>query len=288
MNPSGRDHAGAGAVLEKARGSTPELLREPLREGEAVVWHLCHSGFAVKTARRLFVFDYLPLPPSRTGRPGLAGGLIDPDEIRDQSVLVFASHAHPDHWTPESLAWRERIPDLRYMLSRDIAVPDRRAAAEKGVAAFLGPDETADVGGVRVRTLLSSDAGVAFIVKAGGLTLYHGGDHACWNWDDEAGAAEAYAKSLAAPLTGETVDIAFHVCEPELKAVGWGGTFVFARLVRPRVFVPMHLRGNYAAGAEAAALLAKEFPGMLLWATEGPGDCVIYRREAGSTGGKVR
>jgi hypothetical protein len=32
-------------------------------------------------------------------------------------VTVFASHAHPDHYTPAVLKWAREIRDIHYVLS---------------------------------------------------------------------------------------------------------------------------------------------------------------------------
>ena len=50
------------------------------------VTYIYHSGFLVETANCYYLFDYYlkELPDLDTGKP----------------ILVFASHAHPDHYNP--------------------------------------------------------------------------------------------------------------------------------------------------------------------------------------------
>lgn len=58
-------------------------LDDPLQKGEAVVWYLGHSGWAVKTKNHLLVFDYSERA-APVSEPRLANGYINPSEIQNQ------------------------------------------------------------------------------------------------------------------------------------------------------------------------------------------------------------
>lgn len=78
------------------------LLHAPIRTGEAVVWYLYHSGWAIRTASHLLIFDYAP--SFRGGTPGdLEDGWISPEQIGDLRVVAFISHAPSDHFDPSIL-----------------------------------------------------------------------------------------------------------------------------------------------------------------------------------------
>jgi hypothetical protein len=47
--------------FKKKTGETSKLLQAALQKGEAILWHIYHSGFAVKSARHLLIFDYCPV-----------------------------------------------------------------------------------------------------------------------------------------------------------------------------------------------------------------------------------
>jgi len=74
----------AGAPREK----TPDranLVSDVIPEGEAVVWYLNHSGWAIRTSHHLLVFDYWHrTPPS--DNPCLDNGRIIPEEIAGKNV----------------------------------------------------------------------------------------------------------------------------------------------------------------------------------------------------------
>ena len=111
--------------------------------------------------------------------------MIEPSELRACDVTVFSSHVHADHFAPFVLKWAHEIPGIRYVLSYDI---DAGSTANVTKAY---PNMTYDVGGLKVRTLKSTDEGVAFIVEAEGLKLFHAGDLNWWHWEGEAEAETA-------------------------------------------------------------------------------------------------
>jgi ribonuclease BN (tRNA processing enzyme) len=103
---------------ETGRGSqtqTPrQILSRELKPGQAVIWYLYHSGWAVKTKNDLLIFDYTE-PPARPPNRSLDSGAIDPSEIADENVTVFISHRHSDHYDPIILEWRTAVKRIRYV-----------------------------------------------------------------------------------------------------------------------------------------------------------------------------
>ena len=49
----------------------------------------------------------------------------------------------------------------------------------------LSPEEERRVNGIRVRTLPSTDEGVAFWIEYQGIVIYHAGDLNWWHWEGE-------------------------------------------------------------------------------------------------------
>ena len=81
--------------------------------------YLFHSGFLLETARCILVFDYW----------------MDPADVMSgymntcKHVYVFSSHFHEDHFTKAILKWKNSIPNITYILSKDI-LKRRRAQKE--------------------------------------------------------------------------------------------------------------------------------------------------------------
>jgi ankyrin repeat protein len=210
------------------------LKNKKIKEKEAIVWYLGHSGWAIKTQNHLLIFDYyehpnraLPIDAS------LASGYIDPSEIKDENVTVFVSHHHGDHYDPRIFQWRNEIPSIEYVLGfqpRDL---------EEDYT-YTGPSSEQEIEGMKVYTIRSNDAGVGFLIELDGLTILHPGDHANGNMD----MSGNYTPEIDALATmSEDIDLAFFAilgCSlgtPE--SVQLGVHYAIEHL-EPKVVFPMH------------------------------------------------
>lgn len=209
----------------------------------AEIRYLYHSGFAVKTEHHFFIFDYYLDTPHGCG---LEKGVINPEEIRDLDVVVFASHRHPDHFNPRIFSWRKTVRKIRYVLSDDIRTSED--------VLKVRPGETYDLGDLTVRTLKSTDEGVAFLLVADGLHIYHAGDLNLWHWNgepdgDNAEMARRYREQIDT-LKGEKIDIAFVPVDPRLEEHYLLGLDYFMKTVGANLAVPIHLGDDFSVFGE--------------------------------------
>jgi ankyrin repeat protein/L-ascorbate metabolism protein UlaG (beta-lactamase superfamily) len=209
-----------------------------LPEKEAVLWFLGHSGWAIKTANHLLVFDYFEQRPA-PAHPGLCNGLINPAELSGEDVMVLVSHEHGDHYDPRIWDWREQLPGVTYVLGFVPPQPPQ-GRCEVPPHEYLGPRETRTIDGVTITTIESNDSGVGFWVEVDGLTLLHPGDHANRSRDWST-PYKAEIDWLAAKNTRP--DIAFF----PIAGCGFGdqeavkmGVHYALETLKPRVFFPMH------------------------------------------------
>ncbi|HEY3119212.1 MAG TPA: MBL fold metallo-hydrolase [Vicinamibacteria bacterium] len=208
--------------------------QEPPAADQLLVRYLQHSGWLMQTGRHLLIFDYVGSFPDV---PPLPDGVApDPREFGDRRVLVFVTHSHSDHYSPEVFEWARQRPDIQYVLGWPVEA--------RGVKArTMRPHEDASFDGLRVRTTASTDEGVGFLVTVNGLSIYHAGDHALWS-DDLARAFKAEIRWLQA--LNVPIDLAFfpiatgRTCEPRPSL--WKGVQAAAQQLHPRVLVPMHVR----------------------------------------------
>lgn len=233
---------------------------------EAEIRYLYHSGFSLETAGHFFIFDYYLDTPHGGG---LAQGVIDPRELRDKNVVVFASHSHPDHYSPRIFSWRKTVENIRYVLADEIRTEEE--------AVKVAPGGTADLGDLSVRALESTDLGVAFLVKADGLTVYHAGDLNWWRWNGEPDAdneemGRRYREQIDS-LRGEKIDVAFVPVDPRLEEHALLGLDYFMKTVGADAVVPMH-----AFGDTAYYDFLKTDPTARPWL-----DRVLFYRERGDT-----
>ena len=160
------------------------------------VTFLAHSAFLVEWDRFYTLFDYVydeeytaPLPALDRAKP----------------LLVFASHAHEDHFDGRIFGLLEQYPDTYFYLSHDIRMAERyRERMHISDEAFarctrLRADEvllTSAAGeDLRIRTFKSTDIGCAFLLCGEGKMVYHAGDLNWWHWESE---GKAYCTNMAA------------------------------------------------------------------------------------------
>ena len=215
---------------------------------------LAHSGFLVEWERFYTLFDFWQgqLPPLSPDKP----------------LLVFASHAHEDHFDPRIFSLPEHHPDTLFYLSRDVNLTERRrrklGISDEAFArtTLLRPDElfvtTAAEEELTIRTIKSTDEGCAFLLCAEGSMVYHAGDNNWWHWESE---GKAYCNNMAALYRVSLEKLASAVrdesedrgIEPTLRAA----------------MVPMdpRLEDSFGMGAEAllkAVSVKRLFP-MHMW-----------------------
>lgn len=206
---------------------------------QARITYLDNSGFAVKTRQHFLIFDCWNMQPEQ-GKTGLDGGTIDPAEIAGENVFVFVSHGHGDHYNSGIFKWSRQIENIHYILSDDI-----RGTKE---ALHTRPDERYDLIDIHIRTLRSTDEGVAFLIQTDGLTVYHAGDLNWWHWEGEdpdwnIQMGEDYRLEVG-KLAKEKIDIAFIPVDPRLKADMLRGIEYFMDITDVKMVIPMHYGGD--------------------------------------------
>lgn len=137
------------------------------------ITYIHHSGFLAETNQALLLF-------------GFAGGILPPLDPA-KTLVVFVSHRHEDHFNPDIFTLADSHPHTVYVLSDDIwqnRVPEKHFSRTH----FIDPGRMihlAEGGGILIHTFRSTDEGVAFLVEAGGKTIYHAGDLNDWQWNGE-------------------------------------------------------------------------------------------------------
>ena len=81
------------------------------RRYEMKITYIEHSCFLVETAECYMLFDYY------------CGDVQLPELDPVKPLLLFNSHAHPDHFSKEIFTLHERYPSVLFVLSADIPVP---------------------------------------------------------------------------------------------------------------------------------------------------------------------
>ena len=202
------------------------------------ITYLEHCGFFIELEQFCLLFDYWQ------------GAL--PAPIEGKALLTFSSHAHHDHFTREIFSYGQGWAQAFHILGNDIRLSAKRKAQwqiRPETLHRMGPDMTLSLQGVTIRTLRSTDAGVAFLVEAEGRTIYHAGDLNWWVWEGEPDADnEAMTRAFLnemEKLRSTPIDLAFLTLDGRQQNDMFRGFDYCMRHLRIRQDVPMHSFGDY-------------------------------------------
>ncbi len=272
---------GKAKKIEENFGWSPHL-KEQLDEGEAYVWYLGHCGFAIRTNNNLLIFDYWNqgLNPAV---PTLANGHINPDEIKNQNVYVFATHEHGDHFDSTIFAWDKAIDNCNYIFGlQPENLPQFQDSGYSGPEyQYFAPRENRTIDNLEITTIESNDGGVGFFVKVDGLEIYFAGDHAGWL----PGRQEGFTQEIDF-LTGHITDLDFAFvnvtgCHVQDTIALADGTEYTLEKLKPKLWFPTH-GGNreydYKSFSQKASLI--NLPSKSACA-ENRGDMFYYNKNNG-------
>ena len=193
------------------------------------ITYLDHSGFAVEYKKYVLIFDWYK------------GKL--PEFDSEKEIYVFSSHSHYDHFDRKIFELENIYPNIRYVLSADIT--------EKPVPSkvwFVIADKEYRIGNLKVQTLHSTDAGVAFLVYVDDRIIYHAGDLNWWYWEEEDDETwnepmrQAYQKEIA-KIEGEEIDYAFFPLDSRQGEESVLGINYFMQHTNTKIVFPMHMWG---------------------------------------------
>lgn len=198
------------------------------------VTYLEHSGFAAEYKEYVLIFDWY------------RGSL--PEFDQQKKIYVFASHSHYDHFNKKIFGWSEQYPDVRYILSADIAGKEQSEEQSERTV-YVTANKKYDFDGIKVQTLRSTDEGVAFIVYMEDKVIYHAGDLNWWHWEEESATyndemKQNYQREVD-KLEGRKIDAAFVPVDPRLEDAYFWGIDYFMRKTDTKVVFPMHFWGKY-------------------------------------------
>lgn len=213
------------------------MLHQKLEDGQAHVWYLGHSGWAIKTKSRLLIFDYWEhlssAPPGvKFEKPtdaSLSNGYVIPEEIKDIPLYVFVSHEHSDHFDPAILEWEKSVENITYLFGWvNNNGPDD--------VYFNGKRESMQFEGMTVSTIghaFDRIPEVAYLIKVDGLTIYYAGDHGS-------------SSNPPNPVFVDNIDyLATQIERLDMAFLPtFGGGFYTIEMLRPAVTFPMHDGGR--------------------------------------------
>ena len=205
------------------------------------VTYVYHSCYIVELDKEILVFDYF------------MGKL--PEFNKNKKLYFFASHKHQDHFSMNVFKFAEKYPEIKYILSNDIRISEKYLEQNgyskelKNKIVRVGKHDDKIIDGIKVETLKSNDAGVAFLVNAEDKCIYPEGHVHWWHWEGE---PESYNSSLEFKYTMEIdklkerkIDVAFVPLDSRLNTSFYKGIDYFARITKAELIFPMHMWRKY-------------------------------------------
>lgn len=195
------------------------------------ITYIHHSSFSIELDNCVLLFDYFK------------GEL--PQWDTNKKIYVFSSHGHHDHFSQVVFDLEKDYPKITYILSDDIKV--KQSANIK----FVKPNENLCIDDLQIKTLESTDLGVAFIVKTKDKLFYHAGDLNYWHWEGELTDEEnnnfgvRYLNELN-KIKHLDFDVSFVPLDPRQGAQYNLGFDTFMKNINTRYIIPMHFWMDYS------------------------------------------
>ncbi len=212
------------------------------KENLMKVTYIYHSGFAIELEHCVLLFDYY------------LGEL--PQWDKNKTIYAFVSHKHKDHFSLKIFDLVSRYDNVYFLLGSDVKLSEKYlernhiSSSVKNRITNIGKRKEILLHDLKIKTLRSTDAGVAFIVEAEGKVIYHAGDLNWWHWEGETllynqDMEKKYKKEID-DIKDISFDVAFVPLDPRLeKAYGFGMDYFLENIQVKWVFA-MHMWEEYS------------------------------------------
>lgn len=208
------------------------------------VTFITHSCFSVELERHILLFDYY-------GKGKL------PDWDQNKTLYVLNSHKHADHFNLCIFDLKKRYTKIHVFLGSDIRLSENylqrhHVELDKDIdTTHLGNHvELEYEPEFYIRTLKSTDIGVAFVIRCEDKEIYHAGDLNWWHWEGEdVSFNEAQKKNYQQEITSIAdiyFDVAFVPLDGRLEQGYYlGMEYFLSKVSVDRVF-PMHMWKDFS------------------------------------------
>lgn len=215
------------------------------------ITYLYHSSFAVENEKYILIFDFYKIP-------WIKNNTFTMDEIIDKNktIIVFSSHGHADHFSPEILKWDNGKRKIYYVLSNDINISNKRENYY-----IIKEGDQIKIEDLKIKIFGSSDLGVSFLINnLDNTNIFHAGDLNWWKWNEDTKEDQEIATNLFKKLVNdikislekdnEKIDIAFFPVDPRLEENRFLGSTYFIENFAPKYLFPMHFWDKFAITKE--------------------------------------
>lgn len=199
-----------------------------------------HSCVAVENNSIYCLFDYFP-----------ENTHINISFPKEKEIYIFSSHGHGDHFHPEIFTESflgKSTKTCNYILSEDIQEQMKSNSEGKSIL-WVKPNQSYEINNIKIKTFGSTDKGVSFLINVNNINIFHSGDLNWWHWDkftkDEQELERINYQNEIKKIAEHTIDLAFVPVDPRLGAASYLAGNYFIEKIKPKYFVPIHLRFNF-------------------------------------------
>ena len=196
---------------------------------------ITHSSFLVETAKICMLFDWYE-------------GDI-PEIPQDKPLFIFASHSHEDHFSDKIFEATKDHSTKYFVLSSDIFKSKVPVQYHENCH-FISPYQTLKIDDVEIKTYMSTDMGVAFLINTDGKNFYHAGDLNCWTWEGaprfQNNMMENTYKEELKKISSTEIFMAFVPLDPRQDSYFDLGMKYFLETCGASYVFPMHMWGVYS------------------------------------------
>ena len=207
------------------------------------ITYITHSSFCVELDTHVLIFDYY-----------LEEDLPAFDE--NKKILFFSSHKHADHFNINILNYAHKYKNVHFFLGAGVKLNEKYLLRNNididrdFYMTNMYKRQELFYEDIKIKTIRSTDAGVAFIVECENHRFYHAGDLNCWWWDGESDEfnvrmKKEYIEELSV-IKGLHIDYAFVPLDPHLEKNYWMGLSIFMEMVGANIVFPMHMWNDYS------------------------------------------
>ncbi len=164
---------------------------------------------------------------------------------KNKPIYVFSSHSHYDHFDKNIFELLKNY-NAKYILSRDIF---KKFKISNDSITYVYANKEYEIDSLKIKTLKSTDLGVAYLIEADGKAIFHSGDLHYWVWKEE---SKQYNNNMTAnykreieKLKDNVIDIAFIPLDPRQEDWYYKGMEYMLLNVEMKNVFPMHSLEQY-------------------------------------------
>lgn len=222
------------------------------------ITYIHHSCFSLELKDTIFLFDYYR-------------GKI-PEFNPKKQLYVLSSHGHRDHFDSSIFNLANTYPNIVFILSSDINSGENKESIDslpkeiQKRILFVNPDEEKNfIQGketsstlhsdtkdsvVNIKTLQSTDKGVAYLISSNDKVIFHSGDLHWWTWigesEEEYKNMTRHFKNEVAKLKGIPINVAFLPLDPRQEERFYWGFDYYMKSCNIDYAFPMHFWRDYS------------------------------------------